>query len=269
MAQRRATGLDEATVATMRAQLADGKRPRVVLSGPQFGADTSGAVTRIGDPASDGPDFMTVRVTVNGSPDELAFAPSELRLRTAGRKPAASSTRKAAAPSKASQPARKVPAPKTSVPKRPVPSAMAVQLPMDANPMNARATNASPASPGPTSASPASPGPASASPAPRPVAKKSTIRRASQPPKVTVTLTSVGASWTVSALRGTRSVAKNHSVPPGVVTAIADLLDQEGVIEAVAEVNETARAEAEDRAAKLRAELDQLEAVLAAHRLPS
>jgi hypothetical protein len=269
MAQRRAAGLDEATVTTMRAQLADGKRPRVVLSGPQFGADTSGAVTRIGDPATDGPDFMTVRVTVNGSPDELAFAPSELRLRAAGRKPAASSTRKSAAPSKASRPARKVPAPapvpKTSGPKRPVPSAIAAQLPMDANPMNARATNASPASAGPTSASPA----AETSSAPQPVGKKSTIRRAGQPPKVTVTLTSVGASWTVSALRGARSVAKNHSVPPGVVTAIADLLDQEGVIEAVAEVNETARAEAEDRAAKLRAELDELEAVLAAHRLPS
>jgi hypothetical protein len=46
------------------------------------------------------------------------------------------------------------------------------------------------------------------------------------------------------------------------------LLDQPSITEAVAEVNDTARAEAEDRAAKLRAELTELEAVLATHRAP-
>jgi hypothetical protein len=46
------------------------------------------------------------------------------------------------------------------------------------------------------------------------------------------------------------------------------LLDNAAVIEAVAEVNQTALAEAEDRAARLREELAQLDAVLAAHRVP-
>ena len=55
---------------------------------------------------------------------------------------------------------------------------------------------------------------------------------------------------------------------PGVVTAIADLLGQPGLSEAVAEINEAARLQAEQRAEQLRAELSDLEAVLAAHRTP-
>jgi hypothetical protein len=85
---------------------------------------------------------------------------------------------------------------------------------------------------------------------------------------VTVTISSVGADWMVSAGRGARSIAKAVPLPPGVVTAITKLLDQPSITEAVAEVNDTARAEAEDRAAKLRAELTELEAVLATHRAP-
>ena len=57
-------------------------------------------------------------------------------------------------------------------------------------------------------------------------------------------------------------------VPPGTITALAELLDQAALIEAVAEINETALAEAQDRAEQLRAELAQLEAVLATHRSP-
>jgi sulfur carrier protein ThiS len=93
-------------------------------------------------------------------------------------------------------------------------------------------------------------------------------RKTSTPPKITVTITSSDASWSVSALRGTKSVTKSVAVPPGVVTAIADLLDQSGISAAVAEVNETALAEAEQRAAQLRVELAELDAVLAAHRSP-
>jgi hypothetical protein len=47
------------------------------------------------------------------------------------------------------------------------------------------------------------------------------------------------------------------------------LLDRSEISAAVAEVNETALAEAESRAAQLRAELAELDAVLAAHRTPS
>jgi hypothetical protein len=83
-----------------------------------------------------------------------------------------------------------------------------------------------------------------------------------------VTISSTGASWSVSASRGARTILKNAAVAPGVVTAIAELLDLPGLTEAVAEINETVRLHAEERAQQLRAELSELEAMLATHRAP-
>jgi hypothetical protein len=53
-----------------------------------------------------------------------------------------------------------------------------------------------------------------------------------------------------------------------VVSAVADLLSQSALSDAVSEINDAALAEARARAEQLRAELDQLEAVLALHRRP-
>lgn len=83
-----------------------------------------------------------------------------------------------------------------------------------------------------------------------------------------MTISSTGASWSVSASRGARTIIKNVPIAPGVVTAIAELLAQAGLSEAVAEINETARLQAQQRAEELRAELSDLEAVLATHRAP-
>jgi hypothetical protein len=85
---------------------------------------------------------------------------------------------------------------------------------------------------------------------------------------VTVTIASAGSSWSVSAHRGARTVVKNAALPPGVVAAVAALLNQPGVEDAVAAVNDTARGEAEARADRLRAELAEVEAVLISHRRP-
>jgi hypothetical protein len=85
---------------------------------------------------------------------------------------------------------------------------------------------------------------------------------------VSVTLASAGASWSVSAQRGARTVVKNAPVPPGVVSAVAELLGLPAVGEAVAAVNDAALQEAEARAAALRAELSALEAELDSHRRP-
>ena len=72
------TGLDAAQLAELGENLKSGGRPRVRLSGPQFPPDTVGTVLRIGDPAVDGEDYMTVRARVGGVVDELAFSPTEL-----------------------------------------------------------------------------------------------------------------------------------------------------------------------------------------------
>jgi hypothetical protein len=87
-------------------------------------------------------------------------------------------------------------------------------------------------------------------------------------PAVSVTLASSGATWSVSAQRGARTVVKNAPVPPGVVSAVAELLGQPVIGEAIAAVNEAALREAESRAAALRAELAALEAELNSHRRP-
>lgn len=63
-------------------------------------------------------------------------------------------------------------------------------------------------------------------------------------------------------------VLKKAPVSPGVVAAVAALLNQPDVEQAVAVVNDTAREEAEARAEKLRAELAEVEAVLISHHRP-
>jgi hypothetical protein len=218
MAGRRNTRLDAGQLEVLRAQLAEGRRPRVKLSGPQFAAGSGGTVTHIGDPATDGSDFIRVKVKVNGAMDELAFAPTELTSSVRGVAVAA-----------AAEPAQQKPAGEKPAREKPAPRA-------------AKAT---------------------AAPA-RPAGR----RRSGPPPTVTITISSSGAAWSVTGSRGGRAVIKPTSLAPGVVTAIAKLLTQPGISEAVAEVNDTARAEAEERAAKLRAELNELEAVLATHRAP-
>jgi hypothetical protein len=227
MAGRKNSGLDAGQIEALRVQLASGRKPRVKLSGPQFGPGAGGTVVAIGDPVTDGSDFIRVKVKVSGAMDELAFAPAELTSSVRG-----AATIEAPAPASPAAPAAKV------------------------------AGSRKAATP------PAATPPAATPPATKAGGAKAIRRKAGPLPKVTVNISSVGADWMVSAGRGARSIAKAVPLPPGVVTAIAKLLDQPNITEAVAEVNDTARAEAEDRAAKLRAELTELEAVLATHRAP-
>ncbi|HEX8767034.1 MAG TPA: hypothetical protein VF714_01615 [Jatrophihabitans sp.] len=260
--RKKPSGLTEDDVARLRSQLGEGRRPRVALSGPQFEAGASGSVVRIGDPAVDGADFLTVRVKVNGVSDELAFAPGELSMGRGTRTAAAGSARggsaggrtrtaqpRAAAtkPSASDSPAAKQPAP--------TPPAESGASPTAANTTLAGSTPPARSSPG-GSTTPAS------------TAASGRRRKAPAAPAVSVTISSSGAAWSVSASRGARTITKNVPVAPGVVTAIADLLGQDGLSEAVAEINETARLQAEQRAEQLRAELSDLEAVLATHRAP-
>lgn len=86
--------------------------------------------------------------------------------------------------------------------------------------------------------------------------------------KVTFTVASSGAAWALVATRGSKNVVKNVPLAPGVVDALAELLDQPALTEAIGEINDAALAEAQARAEQLRAELSQLEAVLATHHRP-
>jgi hypothetical protein len=238
---RRSGGLDSAQVEQLREKLSNGGRPRVKLSGPQFPADTLGTVVRIGDPAVDGDDYVTVRARVGGIVDELAFSPSEL-----------SGTGKTSA--KPSPPAVK---------RRPGrPRKTIADAPTAAPPLPTPAAVES----APTSkTTPAVEAPSALKPAERPSSRG---RRTGSVPTVKITVVSSGASWTVSVDRGARTLVKNAMVTPGAVTAIAGLIGDAGVEDAVAAVNHTARTEAEARAEQLRTELAEVQALLNSHLAP-
>ncbi|CAN5633799.1 hypothetical protein BH10ACT8_BH10ACT8_02800 [soil metagenome] len=243
MAVRRKPGLDADALAALVVRLAEGKRPRVQFSGPQFAEGTSGTVVRIGDPAVDGADFIRVRATINGQADELSFAPNELQL------PGSATKRSAATAKRAKNTPAAAAATATTRARRPQPG--------PATPVEATASVVTTAS-----------APEAMPKTPAPQGRSSSRRKPAAAPKISVSITSAGAAWTVSGQRGARTLAKGVDLTPGVVTAIADLLGHPGISEAVAEVNDSALAEAEQRAEVLRAELAALDAVLAAHRAP-
>ncbi|MGI8666319.1 MAG: hypothetical protein ACR2N4_09855 [Jatrophihabitans sp.] len=273
MATRRSNqqGLNSEDVAALRQQLADGRRPRVTVAGPQFPAGSTGTVSRIGEPDADGADYVTVRVKVNGLTDELAFAPAELsRGRTGSRSAPAAAPKPA---KRATSTTRSGSPPDPSRPSGPAHSKAARSRPTQSSPARS--------SPARSSAAPAVAAPATAVPAlasapaapgltiaPPPATAPSRRRKATALAKVSFTVTASGASWSLSATRGAKSVLKNLDLPPGTVTALAELLGQPALIEAVAEINDTALSAAQLRAEQLRAELDALEAVLATHRSP-
>jgi len=77
-----------------------------------------------------------------------------------------------------------------------------------------------------------------------------------------VTLRFTDGEWSVEAQRGARRLARPSALRPGAVKAFADLDDDPEVREALTETVESCRAVVEERAAKLRAELEAAEASL-------
>lgn len=88
--------LTDADVEALRSQLGRGRSPRVRLR-----AGGTGTVVGVGDPAADGPEFIRVKVTLNGTRDTLPFAPEDLTVVSGGAKATAGS----GTPSAASAPA--------------------------------------------------------------------------------------------------------------------------------------------------------------------
>lgn len=254
MASQRDPGLDDAQVAHLRRMIADGRRPRVRVAGSQFPVATTGTVVRIGDPVSDGADFVMVRIKAGGVSDELGFSPSELSVVGPGR-PAAppDETGTRTSPQKTS-------ASRFRTPRAPEPGHSAV--------VEAAASSAKgPGGKGTARRSATATTPASLT-VPTRTKAAAAGRRGASVPVVTITITSAGSSWSVSARRGARAMVKKAPAAPGVVTAVAALLNLQEVEQAVAAVNGAALGEAEARAEKLRAELAEIEAVLVSHQPP-
>ena len=163
-------------------------------------------------------------VVVRFGRDELPFSPGELAVAPKG-----------APPRKAAEPEPEPPRPEPEfVIDKPVPA------PRPAPP----AAAAAPA------------------PAPAPRAKKA-APKPKGPAGLTVTLAYGDGEWTVAAQQGAKVLAKPYMVRPAEALRMVGLVDVPGVQEAVEAILAAERAEAEEQARRLRAELAEIEARLA------
>lgn len=77
-----------------------------------------------------------------------------------------------------------------------------------------------------------------------------------------MTLRFDGDGWSAEATRGARRLARPAPLRPGAVGALAEHVDDEALRTALVDTVEACRAVVEDRAARLRAELQDAEAAL-------
>jgi hypothetical protein len=164
-------------------------------------------------------------VVVRFGRDELPFSPADLRMAPRG------AVAKKAAASEPAPPARPEP---EFVMDKPVPPPPVV---------------------------PAAPAPEVAVPAPRKAAARPA--KAKAPASLTVTLAYGDGEWTVAASQGAKSLAKPYVIRPAEALRMVSLVDVPGVQEAVEQIMSVERAEAEQQAQRLRAELAEIEARLA------
>ncbi|MFI6225846.1 hypothetical protein ACIBCR_00850 [Micromonospora echinospora] len=97
----------------------------------------------------------------------------------------------------------------------------------------------------------------------KPVKRPVKAAKPKVPAGLTVTLQYAEGEWTVAAQQGSKSLAKPYVVKPAEALRMVALVDVPGVQEAVEQILSAERAEAEQQAEKLRAELAEIEARLA------
>ncbi|GAA2385116.1 hypothetical protein [Dactylosporangium salmoneum] len=238
-------GLSTLDLEQIRDTLAAGRKPKVVFT-EQAGqiAGQLGQVVALTDP-----DLSDEWVVVRFGRDELPFSPADLAIA-----PKAPPVKRTPA----------VPAPREE---SPVP-APAVAAEPDSSAAPAKPDSDAPAADAPAAADPA-PSPAAEPPAPeprsssKPPAKKTAAPKAKPPAGLTVTLAYADGEWTVAANQGAKALAKPYVIKAGEALKMVAMLDVPGVHEAVEEIVSAARAEAENQAERLRAELAEIEARLA------
>lgn len=216
-------GLSEDELTAIRDGVAAGRRPRV-----QFTEAAGQIAGQIGQVVAltdpvESADWLVVRF----GRDELPFSPADLRIAPKG------PVRKSAPPE-----------PEVAVPARPEP-----EFVMD-KPVPAPVQRAAPV------AAEEVPAPAPRKAAPRTVKPKG-------PAGLTVTLSYADGEWTVAASQGAKALAKPYVIRPVEALRMVSLVDVPGVQEAVEQIMSAERAEAEQQADRLRAELAEIEARLA------
>src|SRR5690349_8827475 len=117
--------------------------------------------------------------------------------------------------------------------------------------------------PVPAAAAPPAEPVAATPPVPAPRKAPAKAAKPKPPPGLTVTLAYTDGEWTISANQGSKALAKPYVVRPAEAMKIVQLVDVPGVQEAVEQIVSVERAEVEQQAARLRAELAEMEARLA------
>jgi hypothetical protein len=231
-----AAGLSADELAGFREALAHKRRPKVVFTAAAGQiAGQVGQVVALMDPA-ESDEWVVVRF----GRDELPFSPADLAVAprgTAARRAPASARASVSAPA----PVAVTPGPVPTAPVRPEPE-FVIDKPV----------------PAPRS----SPAPAPATP-PVPAAKGRKAAKPKAAAGLTVTLAYAEGEWTVAAQQGAKVLAKPYLVRPAEALRMVGLVDVPGVQEAVEQILAAERAEAEQQAQRLRAELAEIEARLA------
>ncbi|WP_319461355.1 hypothetical protein [Micromonospora sp. RTP1Z1] len=218
-------GLSTDEVQGVREALAAGRKPKVVFTATAGQvAGQVGQVVELTDPAVS-EEFVVVRF----GRDELPFSPVDVAIapRGAGRKVAEPKPEPVVEePAAPAEPEFVLDTPRVPAPRREEPK---VEQQVEAKPAR------------------------------RPVK----AARPKGPAGLTVTLAYAEGEWTVAAQQGAKALAKPYVVKPAEALRMVALVDVPGVQEAVEQIMAAERAEAEQQAEKLRAELAEIEARLA------
>ncbi|MFI6326870.1 hypothetical protein ACIBBG_01080 [Micromonospora chersina] len=224
-------GLSTDEVQGIREALAAGRKPRVVFTAAAGQmAGQLGQVVELTDPEVS-EEFVVVRF----GRDELPFSPTDVAIapKGAGRRPAE---------------------PKPEPPVEAAPAAPEFVLDTPAVPAPRREE--------PKVAQQVEPKPAQQV-EPKPARRAVKAVKPKGPAGLTVTLAYADGEWTVAAQQGAKALARPYVVKPAEALRMVALVDVPGVQEAVEQILAAERAEAEQQAEKLRAELAEIEARLA------
>jgi hypothetical protein len=250
-------GLSPTDIGAIRDNLAAGRRPKVVFtdSAGQI-AGQVGQVVELTDPAGSD-EWIVVRF----GRDELPFSPADLatptRAASAKRTGAKSTPANPANGSGTGSPAAGPPLKLAEPPRRPLEAtdARGAATANGTKPTNGSqltVTNGQQLNGhGPTDESTTA------------IARPAKAAKAKVPASLTVTLAYAEREWTVAASLGAKTLAKPYLIKPTDALRMVALVDVPGVHEAVENIIEAERAEAEGRAAKLRTELAEIESRLA------
>jgi hypothetical protein len=276
-------GLSTVELDGIRATLVSGRQPRVVFTDAagQIAGQT-GHVVALRDPSDD--EWVVVRF----GHDELPFSPTDLAMPQ--RQSAARANRAAAAkPARAQAPTSKLA--RSEVPAQ-NPARAEAPKPAQTEAAKAAQTEAPVATNGHVVATPASvrtlrpvpdippqrqeasmPGsttaPVDATAAPNGKPETASARpprpvKVKAPPTLTVTLSYNDGDWFVGAQQGTKALARPYVINAAEALRMVSLLDVPGVHDAVGQIIAAERADANQHADRLRSELAQVEARLAA-----